>query len=78
MEYNTASLRRTTGGGEIEAHKQRERERQNEKKIHKEKEGRERGKKGEERAQVSRTARRSKKSAMWIVVNDRVQLNEGM
>lgn len=33
------------------------------------------GKKG---AQMGRTERRSKKSAMWIVVNDRVQLNEGM
>lgn len=27
---------------------------------------------------VSGTERRSKTSAMWIVANDRVQLNEGM
>lgn len=31
-----------------------------------------------ERAGMSRTESRSKKSAMRIVVNDRVQLNEGM
>lgn len=29
-------------------------------------------------AQMNRPERRSKKSAMWILVNDRVQINEGM
>lgn len=33
---------------------------------------------GAETSRMSRTERRSKKSAMWIVVNDRVQVNEGM
>lgn len=32
----------------------------------------------EEKAQKSWTERKSKMSTMWIVVNDRVQLNEGM
>lgn len=44
-----------------------------------EKESRQRmgGKGRKERAHMSGTER-SKKSTMWIVVNDRVQLNEGM
>lgn len=35
-------------------------------------------KRDEKGAGLSRTERRSKTSTMWIVVNDRVQLNEGM
>lgn len=75
MQPNTGDIRRTTGGESRREGKERNKK---EKRTKTDRGEEKRQEKGKARAQMSRTERRTKTGAMWIVVNDRVQLNEAV